>query len=89
VLYGADVAGRSVEEGSSDRGINTDLSEVRISSDRDHADGRVPVLLSLQRMWGAAKASPRRLLRVLLVRLRAVPTYASGRRLLFLEFKCP
>jgi hypothetical protein len=34
-----------VEEGSSDRGIDTDLSEVRISSDRDHADGRVPVLL--------------------------------------------
>src|SRR5262249_49581992 len=45
-----------------------------------HADRCMPVLLYLHRLWRDAAAQVRRLLRVLLVRLRAVPA-GPGRAL--------
>ena len=39
------VVARQSVEASLDRGINTDLSEVWTSDNRNHADGRVPIRL--------------------------------------------
>jgi hypothetical protein len=39
------VVARQSVEASLDRGINTDLSEVWTSDNRNHADGRVPIFL--------------------------------------------
>ena len=48
----------------------------------DDADRRLPVVLRVPRLQGAAAAQDRRLLRVLLVRLGKVPPDAGGARLL-------
>src|SRR4029077_6444355 len=47
------------------------------SGARAHANGRLPVLLCLQRMRRTAQAEARRLLRILFLRLRAVSTNSA------------
>jgi hypothetical protein len=57
------------------------LSRVRTHQIRDDAHGCVPVLLPLRRLWHRFEAEARRLLRVLLIRVSAVPADTSKRRL--------
>jgi hypothetical protein len=66
-------------------GIDTHLSALRPSGNRNDADRRLPVLLRLQKLWGTAEAQAGRLLRVLLLRLRAMST-DTGRQCLLLAF---
>jgi len=49
------------------------MSALRCREIGNDADGRLPVLLHLHRLWRDAAAEAGRLLRVLLLRLRAVP----------------
>ena len=49
------------------------LSALRHCKGRSHADRRLPVLLYLQWLWREAATEAGRLLRVLLLRLGAVP----------------
>ena len=58
--------------------IHHHLSGLRSPADGDDADGRLPVLLRLPRLWGAPAAQARRLLRVLFLRLGAVPADPRG-----------
>src|SRR5215831_2451359 len=51
---------------------------LRTSGNRAHAAGRLPVLLRLQRLRATPQAEARGLLRVLFIRLGAVPARASG-----------
>jgi len=54
------------------------LPPVRASGDRTNAAGRLPVLLRLQRLRTTTQAAARGLLRVLFIRLGAVPARPSG-----------
>ena len=54
------------------------LPPLRASGDRAHAAGRLPVLLRLQGLRATPQAAARGLLRVLLIRLGAVPARSSG-----------
>src|SRR5215831_820669 len=54
------------------------MPPLRASGDRTNAAGRLPVLLRLQRLRATPQAAARGLLRVLFLRLGAVPARASG-----------
>jgi hypothetical protein len=58
--------------------IDDNLPGLRPSGDRDDADRRLPVLLCMQGMWGFSQAEGRGLLRLLLLRRRAVPADPGG-----------
>jgi hypothetical protein len=58
--------------------IDLDLSALRASGDRGHADGRLPVLLLLQKLRRTAETEAGRLLRVLLLWLRVVSADTGG-----------
>jgi hypothetical protein len=61
-------------------GIDADLPEVQLPGDGANADGCVPVLLRLQGLWGKAEAVAGRLLRVLFLRIGAVPADSAARQ---------
>jgi hypothetical protein len=66
---------RSCGGGKHDRApIYHHLPTLRSRSDRDDANRRLPILLRLQRLWRAAPPQSRRLLRVLLLWLGALPS---------------
>src|SRR5262245_64637954 len=54
------------------------MPPLRASGDRTDAGGRLPVLLRLQRLRATPQAAARGLLRVLFIRLGAVPARSSG-----------
>src|SRR5260370_397703 len=58
--------------------VELHMPPLRASGDRTNAGGRLPVLLRLQRLRATPQAEARGLLRVLFVRLGAVPADASG-----------
>jgi hypothetical protein len=62
--------------------IHPDLPEMQPSSSRDDGDRFLPVLLRLQRVRRTAQAPCRRLLRVLLLRIGAVPADTGQHALL-------
>ena len=57
-----------------DSRIDDHLSELRHGKGRDHANGRLPVLLWMQRLRLAVASEARRLLRVLFLRVGFLPT---------------
>jgi hypothetical protein len=61
-----------------DRRFDHHLPLLRASGDRTDAAGRLPVLLRLQRLRATPQAAARGLLRVLFIRLGAVPARSSG-----------
>jgi hypothetical protein len=54
------------------------MPQLRASGDRTNAGGHLPVLLRLQGLRATSQAKARRLLRVLFVRVGALPADASG-----------
>jgi hypothetical protein len=60
--------------------IHPDLPGLRTSSDRDHACGCVSVLLRLRELRSAPEATSWRLLCVLFLRHRAMPTHPGERQ---------
>ena len=54
--------------------VDPDLSAMRPQGHRDHAYRRLSVFLRLPRLWRGAEAQAGRLLRLLLLRRRSVPT---------------
>jgi len=56
-----------------DSRIDDHLSELRHGKGRDHANGRLPVLLWMQRLRLAVASEARRLLRVLFLRVGFLP----------------
>src|SRR5215831_7457652 len=61
-----------------DRRFDHHLPPLRPSGDRANAAGRLPVLLRLQGLRATPQTEGRGLLRVLLIRLGAVPARSSG-----------
>ena len=61
-----------------DRRFDHHLPPLRASGDRAHAAGRLPVLLRLQGLRATPQAAAGGLLRVLFIRLGAVPARSSG-----------
>lgn len=62
--------------------LHPDLPGLRLRQGRDHADRRLPVLLRLRWLRHPPQAEGRRLLRVLLLRLGALPSSPGGRKML-------
>jgi hypothetical protein len=54
------------------------MPPLQASGDRTNAEERLPVLLRLRRLRATPQAEARRLLRVLFVRVGALPTDANG-----------
>jgi hypothetical protein len=56
-----------------DSSLDHHLPALRRHENGDHADERLPVFLRMHRLWDKAEAEDGRLLRVLLLRHRALP----------------
>src|SRR6516165_6669852 len=65
-----------------DSRIDDHLSELRYGKGRDHANGRLPVLLWMQRLRLAVASEARRLLRVLFLRVGFLPADSTTARVL-------
>jgi hypothetical protein len=72
-------ASRRIDGGGS---VDDCLSRVRASRERDHARGRLPILLSVQRVPRGAEAEKGGLLRLLLIRRCEVSIRATKRWML-------
>jgi len=64
---------KSDQEGAIDQNFHDRLSEMRVSSDRTDAVGRLSVFLRLQSLRPAPQTEAGRLLRLLLLRVSALP----------------
>lgn len=69
-------------------GINADLPEMRFQGHRDDAARCLSVLLCLQGLRREAEAESRRLLRILLLRIGALPAGPAARQGIVLRLSC-